>query len=277
MTENNSKSLYFFHGAMGSAKTALLLMKYYHYKNDNGNDVLLFKPSIDNRYGDKYVRSRTGLKAKANVINNETNILEYVKSLKKKPKIIMVDEVQFLLSNQIDQLKKIADEGIIVETYGLKNNFKNQLFGEETGTIKRLLELAKAVEIRSYCVCGNNATDVARYDPNTWKIVREGPEILIGGNNEYVSLCYKCWSQELIPRQSRIKLLESRIKSEEKKKAEKDDAKIKKYKQIIFLEKTKILQDKLEASYQRRSEIDNEIKKLTRNIGRRQKISEIKN
>ena len=52
--------LYFRYGAMGSSKTANALMVEYNYY-ERGKKALLVKPKLDNRDGDRTIRSRIGL------------------------------------------------------------------------------------------------------------------------------------------------------------------------------------------------------------------------
>ena len=72
--------------------------------------------------------------------------------------------------------------------YGLLTNFKTELFEGS----KRLVELAESLqEIKSICRCGRKATINARM--SNGKIVLEGEEILIGGDECYEGLCYSCY------------------------------------------------------------------------------------
>jgi thymidine kinase len=104
---------------------------------------------------------------------------------------VIVDEAHFSTREQINQLKYIAEEiGIPVFTFGLRANFKTELFEGS----KRLFEIADTIsEIKSPCHCGKKTIVNARYKGR--KIVRDGESILIGGNDQYKSLCYKCWKE----------------------------------------------------------------------------------
>lgn len=219
MKKKESKNLDFYYGSMGSGKTALLLISYYNCTKDNGFPVLLLKPSIDNRYGEAVIKSRIGISAAAIEVNKETDLIELVNKQEITPQMVMIDEVQFLSTDQIEQLKTLADEhGIAVDTYGLKINFRGNLFGEETGTIDKLLRVSNnQIQLRSFCACGNLASNVARYNPETWDIITTGPEILIGGNEQYIPLCYRDWKSGVVPELSRVRVLELLIEDEMKK------------------------------------------------------------
>jgi len=214
------EDLSFYFGTMGSSKTARLLMKYYNLKVENRSNVLLLTPSIDDRAGVGVIKSRTGIEANAEIVSANTNILDLVSSSKNVLKRVMVDEVQFLTNKQIQELKAITTgkNPIPVDAYGLKLNFKGNLFGEKERTIEELIKLATYTEeIRSSCICGNKATHVARFNIDDWIIQKEGPEIVIGGNESYFPLCYYCWSQDKLSNLARIAILENVFEEEVKK------------------------------------------------------------
>ena len=74
-----------------------------------------------------------------------------------------------------------------------KINFQGKLFpGSET-----LLSIADELrEIRTICDCGKKAIMVVRLDSHG-KVIKEGAQIEIGGNEKYVSLCRKHWKIKL--------------------------------------------------------------------------------
>lgn len=183
--------LYFKYGAMGSSKTAQALMTRFNYLQ-KGYEVLLIKPIIDTRDiidGEIVVKSRIGLYANCKVFDRNTNLYDFVSTLNflNGNKVIIVDEVQFCTAEQIDQLHDISTK-IPVLCYGLLTNFKTYLFEGS----KRLIEVAESItEIKSICKCGRKATVNARFINN--KLVFDGAEIAVGGDESYVSMCYTCY------------------------------------------------------------------------------------
>jgi thymidine kinase len=110
-------------------------------------------------------------------------------------KWVLVDECQFLTEQQVDQLSDVVDFlGISVICYGLRTDFQSKLFPAS----KRLFEIADDLEeIKSTCACGESKTSInARFDENG-KIVTEGDQVVIGGNDMYKSLCRKCWKNKI--------------------------------------------------------------------------------
>lgn len=181
--------LYFYYGVMGSSKTANALMKKFNFE-EHGRKVALVKPSIDTRYGEKIVKSRMGLECEALLISREDTVLD-VLGENHNFDIIIVDEAQFLTTSQVNELRELADNGVMVMCYGLKTDYMGKLFEGS----KRLLEVCDTIrEIQSMCSkCSKKAIINARYNGD--KIIYDGNQIDIGGNDKYVALCYKCWSE----------------------------------------------------------------------------------
>ena len=175
--------LYFYYGVMGSSKTANALMVHYNY-HERGKKALLVKTDIDTRDGDKIVRSRIGLK---NECENLSEFVKYPNDRIKQYDCIIVDEVQFATIEEIDFLSDIVDVlGIPVMCYGLRTDFRNELFEGSS----RLISIADEIhEVKTVCWCGSKATCNARY--NEKGIVREGEQIDLGANDKYIALCRK--------------------------------------------------------------------------------------
>lgn len=179
--------LHFINGVMGSGKSLDLIRVAYNYK-ERGMNALVFKPIIDTRDGVKecVIASRTGAACKATWIKEEDNLYDKIENCGAIDAVI-IDEVQFLTCEQIMQLSDIVTKlNIPVLAYGLKNNFKGELFD----SIKVLL--AYCDEVRSViglCWCGKRANHNARVVDGA--IVKHGEEIQVGGNESYIALCNK--------------------------------------------------------------------------------------
>lgn len=185
--------LKFFYGTMGSAKTANALMTKFNFE-EKGYKVLLLKPSIDNRDGENIIKSRIGLQAEAVVIKPNKSLFDLIMIDNKGYNFIIVDEAQFLSYANVEDLKSIVDTyRIPVFCYGLRGDFQSNLFEGS----KRLFEIADSIsEIKSVCKCGiNKAIINARV--NNGKIVYDGDQIDIGGNDKYVGMCYNCWVDKM--------------------------------------------------------------------------------
>ncbi len=181
--------LYFKFGAMGCSKTAQALITKFNYEERNMK-VLLLKPSVDNRDGVNTVKSRIGLHQEAISVREDENIYDKYCSDYSDCNVIIVDECQFLTPEQVDQLSDIViQKNIPVLCFGLATDFRTHLFPGS----QRLFEIAESIsEIKSVCTCGAKATVNARLDENG-RIVTEGSQVCIGGNDRYVAMCRRCW------------------------------------------------------------------------------------
>ena len=192
--------LYFKYGAMGSSKTAQVLITKFNYE-ERGMRVWLIKPSIDDRDGADVIRSRIGLSAKCHVIAPEDDLLDIFRHLEQKVDVVIGDECQFFTPAQIDALREIVnDADIPVLCFGLRTDFLTHLF---PGSM-RLFEVADSIaEIKTICTCGKKATVNARIDGDG-RIVTEGSQIVIGGNDCYVAMCHACWLERVRKEQNEI-------------------------------------------------------------------------
>lgn len=184
-------NLYFKYGVMGSSKTAQALIAKFNYENGN-NKVFFIKPATDTRDGASVVKSRIGIKSSIIPIENAENIVDKLIEYGTDTKVIICDEAQFFTERQIDQLKLITIKfNIPVICYGLLTDFQTHLFPGS----KRLIELADSLqEIKMVCKCGDKAQINARYLNNT--IITDGEQVSLGEDN-YKSLCFKCFLNEL--------------------------------------------------------------------------------
>ncbi len=181
--------LYFRFGAMGSSKTANALMVRYNYI-ERGQKVVLLKPKIDVRDGERVIRSRIGLEADCEFVED---FVERTKREWKRPEdwaeiaCVIVDECQFMEPDEVDYLAGIVDRcQIPVICYGLRTDFQSKMF---PGAM-RLFELADKIEqVPTVCWCGRRAHFNARVVNG--QIAREGEQFFLGGNEAYIALCRK--------------------------------------------------------------------------------------
>ena len=180
--------LYYRYSTMNAGKSIELIKVAYNYE-ERGKNVMTLIPSQDCRYGTGIITSRIGIQREAMVVNENTNILDmYIKEEnKRKIDCVLIDECQFLNKHHIQELVEIVDSfDVPVLAYGLKNDFRNELF---EGSYYMLVYADKIEEIKTICWCGKKATMVARVVEG--KFVKQGEQIVMGGNDMYVSLCRK--------------------------------------------------------------------------------------
>lgn len=186
--------MYFYYGTMDCGKTAMAIMKAYEFKS-KGRNVVVLKPQIDTRSRGNLLDSRVGISIECIDILENQRISDVV-SYKQFFDLLVVDEAQFLTDEQVRDIKRLKNVDLAI-LYGLKNNYLGKLFNGS----KSILEVADSIrEIPSRCsFCKNKATQNGRFNDN--KLVTEGNEIDIGGNEKYKPLCFDCF--ELLKEKSR--------------------------------------------------------------------------
>ena len=184
--------LYFKYGAMGSSKSAQALITKFNYE-ERDMTVWLIKPSVDTRDGADLIRSRIGLESRARIITPAENIVEAYHAAGRHD-VIIADEAQFFTPEQIDQLRQLVDEeDLPVLCFGLRTDFLTHFFPGA----RRLMELADSLtEIKTVCSCGRKATVNARIDEKG-RIVTEGSQVMLGGNDSYMAMCHQCWMRRI--------------------------------------------------------------------------------
>jgi len=185
--------LYFHYSTMNAGKSTMLLQASYNY-HERGMETYLLTADFDHRSGPGKIASRIGISEEADTFNKTTDLFSMIETRLKKGPVacVMVDEAQWMTTDQVWHLARAVDDlGVPVMCYGLRVDFKGELFPGSAA----LLALADEMrEVRTICHCGKKAHMVARMD-ETGKALREGPQILVGGNDTYVSLCRKHWRE----------------------------------------------------------------------------------
>ncbi|NGX59517.1 MAG: Thymidine kinase [Chlamydiae bacterium] len=183
--------LYFRHGTVGSAKTLNLLAVAHNYRQQ-GKDVLLVKPQLDDRFGEGQIKSRAGLEMSADVLIREDTDLFLLDF--EGVDCILVDEVQFMAPRIIEQLRTISiEKKIPVICYGLRTDFRSNLFDGS----KRLIELADSIEeIKATChYC--NRKSIMNLKHVNGVATNEGPSIQMGAEETFLPACYSCYQEHL--------------------------------------------------------------------------------
>lgn len=180
--------LYFRYGAMGSSKTANALMVEYNYY-EKGKRAFLAKPKIDQRDGERRIRSRIGLEKECFYVEELTAMPE---DEIKKYDCVIIDEAQFVSRADVEFFLHIVDDlNIPVICYGLRTDFRREVF---EGSLWLLAWADVLEELKTVCWCGEGATCNARMDENG-KIVKSGKKIVLGGNHRYTALCRKHYKE----------------------------------------------------------------------------------
>ncbi|HEL1612199.1 TPA: thymidine kinase [Streptococcus suis] len=179
--------LYYKYGTMNSGKT-IEILKVAHNYEEQGKPVVIMTSALDTRDAFGVVSSRIGMRREAVAIDDEMDIFGYIQKMEPRPYCVLIDEAQFLRRHHVYDLARVVDElDVPVMAFGLKNDFRNELF---EGSKHLLLLADKLDEIKTICqYCSKKATMVLRTQDG--KPTYEGAQIQIGGNETYIPVCRK--------------------------------------------------------------------------------------
>ena len=164
--------LYFYYASMNAGKSTTLLQADFNYR-ERGMATMLWTAALDDRGTAHAIESRIGLGADAQRFAPDTDIHARVIAEQAQGPLacVLVDEAQFLTKTQVWQLARLADEANIpVICYGLR--------------------------LKAVCHCGRKATMNLRVD-EAGRAVREGAQTEVGGNDRYVALCRRHFSEAI--------------------------------------------------------------------------------
>lgn len=185
--------LYFNYSTMNAGKSTILLQASHNYR-EHGMDTYLLTAQVDDRAGNGRIASRIGIGQEADIFAPADDLFARIEARLEQGAVacIFVDEAQFLTRAQVWQLARAVDDlDVPVLAYGLRVDFQGELFPGSAA----LLALADEMrEVRTICRCGRKATMVIRQD-DEGRVITEGAQVQIGGNETYVSLCRRHWRE----------------------------------------------------------------------------------
>ena len=146
-------------------------------------EIQVFKPGFDIRYGSEKVTSHTGNEYEAYPVENITDIPAL---LQDNVTVVAIDEAQFFGEEIIPVVQDLVDRGIRVIVGGLDMDFRGVPFGQ----MPQLLALAEVVDkLHAICmVCGEEATRTQRLvdgEPAYY----DDPIIIVGASEMYEARC----------------------------------------------------------------------------------------
>ena len=181
-------------GGMFAGKTEELIRRVTRIKYTK-REVIVFKPTIDNRYDVKMVVSHDNTKLDSIPISDSSEILKNLNSL---PYAVAIDEAQFFDQGLIDVIERLANSGVRVIVAGLDLDFRGEPFGIMPQIIARAEYITK---LQAICnVCGDPAT-------RTQRIIDGEPAdydddiILVSASEKYEARCRHCHQ---VPRTRRV-------------------------------------------------------------------------
>ena len=147
--------------------------------------VQVFKPAVDNRYGETKVTSHAGSDFAAAPIQGA---LEVLAELEEDTTVVAIDEAQFFDTEIINVVQNLANKGIRVIVAGLDTDFR----GEPFGPMPVMMAQAERVDkLHAICmVCGEEASRTQRL-VNGKPARYDDPVVIIGASELYEARCRK--------------------------------------------------------------------------------------
>lgn len=185
--------LYFNYSTMNAGKSTVLLQAAHNY-HERGMETYLLTAKLDDRAGKGRIASRIGIGKDADMFATSDDLFQVIEARLGKGLVacVFIDEAQFLTKPQVWQLARAVDDlGVPVMTYGLRVDFRGELF---PGSAALLAWADEMREVRTICHCGKKATMVVRRDAEGHALSK-GAQVQIGGNETYLSLCRRHWRE----------------------------------------------------------------------------------
>jgi len=145
--------------------------------------VQVFKPQIDGRYGVGYVSTHYGEKIEAISVQGSSFIYD---RLNENTTVVAIDEVQFFDTGIVEVVEELADSGLRVILGGLDLDFRGEPFGPMPLLLARAEDVLK---LRAICiVCGGEASRTQRLVDGQ-PAYYDDPIILVGAQESYEARC----------------------------------------------------------------------------------------
>jgi thymidine kinase len=187
MAKHSKGSLEIICGSMFSGKTEELIRRLRRAEIAKQN-IQVFKPKLDDRYGVTRVTSHNGLHVEAKPVAHASEILALIKS---DTTVVGIDEVQFFDWEIAEVCQRLADSGKRIIVAGLDTDFR----GEPFGPMPLLMAQAERVlKLQAICVvCGDEASRTQRL-VNGQPAAYDDPLIVVGASETYEARCRACHS-----------------------------------------------------------------------------------
>jgi len=171
-----------FAGAMFSSKTTKLLSALERFKYQHKR-IVVFKPSLDDRYSPSEVVSHGGWSCPAQTVRNGADILTALEKMDGEPDVVAVDEA-FMIPNVAEVLTWLYRNGISIVVSTLDISATGKPFHE----VEKLLAWATHVE-KCAAVCTICARDA--FYTHKKQVDEDRGEIQVGGTELYEPRCYQ--------------------------------------------------------------------------------------
>jgi thymidine kinase len=147
--------------------------------------VQIFKPRIDNRYGDDHITSHSEMRIPSESVSSSAELLSRVDE---ETEVVGIDEGQFFDAELPAVCNTLADRGKRVIVAGLDQDY----LGKPFEPMPQLLAIAEYItKTLAICVvCGRPAN-------HTQRLVASSERVLVGASGTYEARCRVCFDPRL--------------------------------------------------------------------------------
>lgn len=147
--------------------------------------VQIFKPGIDDRFGDDHITSHSEMRIPSENVSTSRELLERVRP---ETEVVGIDEGQFFDVELPAVCNTLADQGRRVLVAGLDQDY----LGKPFEPMPQLLAIAEYItKTLAICVvCGSPAN-------HTQRLVASSERVLVGASGTYEARCRACFDPRL--------------------------------------------------------------------------------
>ncbi len=168
-------------GSMFSGKTEELLRRIKRARLAR-QQVVLFKPRIDNRYDEVKIVTHEGVNADAVPVATASELGALVPS---GTHVVGIDEVQFFSDEIVPAVERLANAGARVIVAGLDQDYRGVPFGP----VPKLMAVAEYVT-KLHAVCAQCGAPASR----SQRIAANEGQLFVGGAAAYEARCRRCFT-----------------------------------------------------------------------------------
>jgi len=147
--------------------------------------VQIFKPLVDNRYGEDHIVSHSDMRIASQTVRNSDELVQRVDD---DTEVVGIDEGQFFDPNLPSACNALANRGKRVIVAGLDQDY----LGRPFDPMPQLLAIAEYItKTLAICVvCGEPAN-------HTQRLVASNDRVLVGATGLYEARCRHCFDPDL--------------------------------------------------------------------------------
>ena len=147
--------------------------------------VQIFKPALDDRFGEDEIVSHSDLRISAVVVSSAEEILSH---LEDRTEVVGIDEVQFFDDSIVSICDRLANMGRRVVVAGLDQDYRGRPFDP----MPQLMAIAEYVT-KTLAVCTRCGAPANR----SQRLVDSGDRIVVGASGTYEARCRRCFEPDL--------------------------------------------------------------------------------